>query len=351
MRRSIYAGVAAQACEVFERAAFVHIAGAAEDGVPILRAVHTVVLDGALFFHAAGAGEKLGLADRPVVAMAQEVVAEVPSYAIDPQRACPATTYYRAAQASGVLRTERDPGVKARVLAELMQKFQPEGGYADIHVEDPRYGPAIRGLWVARLGLEHAVAKVKLGQNRRPEQITAVMRTLWSRGLPGDPRAIEVLRWAHPDAATPEFLAAPVGFSLCCAPSATDVEGTVDLLVPTYWNEGVSRRDIERAQHGASAWVCAHDEHGQVVATARAVSDGIRYAYIADVVVARSVRGRGLGRAVLGLLLTHPRVRDAQRVHLVTRDAQPLYEGFGFEALEARPPPWSMMMLRREANP
>ena len=37
------------------------------------------------------------------------------------------------------------------------------------------------------------------------------------------------------------------------------------------------------------------------------------------------------------LLLDHPRVREAQRVHLRTRDAQPFYKKFGFSDEVALP--------------
>ena len=65
-------------------------------------------------------------------------------------------------------------------------------------------------------------------------------------------------------------------------------------------------------------------------------------------VVAPEWRGCGLGQAVMRLCLDHPRVRGAARVHLQTRDAQPLYRKLGFiEEAEAPPRPYcSTGMLR-----
>lgn len=93
----------------------------------------------------------------------------------------------------------------------------------------------------------------------------------------------------------------------------------------------------------------ALDGEGNVVATARALSDGARAAWVGDVCVAAGWRGRGLGKAVTRALLAHPLVRDADRVRLNTRDAQGLYLQLGFveTATEKRPYPSAEMVLRR----
>jgi predicted N-acetyltransferase YhbS len=73
---------------------------------------------------------------------------------------------------------------------------------------------------------------------------------------------------------------------------------------------------------------------------------------VGDVCVAKEWRGKGLGQAVVGLLLEHPRVRDADRVRLNTRDAQDLYARFGFvdtqkEQRDKKAQPSTEMVLRR----
>jgi len=95
--------------------------------------------------------------------------------------------------------------------------------------------------------------------------------------------------------------------------------------------------------------VGARDENGRLVATGRANSDGARHAYVADVAVMKELRGRGLGAALVRLLLEHPRVRGAEFVRLGTVDAQPFYERFGFEAEEQveLPFPVARLLLRR----
>ncbi len=98
----------------------------------------------------------------------------------------------------------------------------------------------------------------------------------------------------------------------------------------------------------ASAWVGARAPDGTLVASARALSDG-KVAWIYDVVVASPLRGRGLGKRLMTLLLDHPAVRGAARVKLDTRDAQELYARFGFvdAAGRERWPGATQMVLER----
>ncbi len=333
---------------MFAEAPYIHLAGSGPDGHPVIRVVHGVVVDGQLMFHAANAGEKLVLLDRPVVATTQQVVAELPSYMFDAQRACPATTYYRSAQASGVLRAVEDRTAKARVMQALMRRFQPEGGHVPITADDPRYATALKGLHIASLDLQDAVAKIKLGQNRRPEQRASTMEALWERGVAADPAAIEAMRSVEPPVPTPAFLRGPADTTLCCALTRGHAAAAAALLDGTYWDEGVSREAIERAQLQSAAWVGAVAADGRLVATARAVSDGVSFAYVADVCVADDRRGQGIGRAVMTLLLDHPQVRAVRRVVLRTRDAQPVYERLGF--VRDGNPAFSTMVLRRGAD-
>ncbi len=329
MRKSIYRGDERDAVAVFERAPFVHVAGTNAEGELILRTLHAVVVEDGLVFHGAVAGEKLGLEGQSVLVSAEDVVAGIPSYASDAERACPATTYYRAAQARGVLQLVEDTEQKAVVMQALMERFQPEGGYVPLTAEGPLYQQALRGIRVWRVGLEGAVAKHKLGQNRRPAQIAKVLEVLWDRGAPGDLAAIELLRGARPELATPSFLQAPTGVTLCCAPSTDDARAVAALLDATAWNEGVEMERRVRAHQGSAAWLVAR-AGGVVVGSARVVSDGARFAYVADVVVRKDQRDRGIATALLGALFDHPAVRDVDRVTLRAGDATPLYQRLGF---------------------
>lgn len=356
MRKEIYRMDRAAAEALLARAPVVHIASTTHDGSPIFRTVHGVVVSGALAFHGAPAGEKTEAIGREAVAAAEELIAPIPSYFVDPERACPATTYYLSAQVHGVIERVDDPTEKARALDALMAKLQPEGGHAPIDPGHPRYEGLYRkpvaGILVLRISLEHIDGKAKLGQNRSPAEIGRILEQLWARGLPGDPRAIELVRDANPGCVDPPFLAAPAdlrGVRLVCALSEADAGPAAELLRDAYWNEGISKDELARAHLGASAWIGAKDPRGALIATARAVGDGVKNARISDVMIAPSFRGRGLGQALLRLLLDHPAVRGVRAVSLGTRDADPFYERFGFRdrAALSRPERMVEMILAR----
>jgi ribosomal protein S18 acetylase RimI-like enzyme len=164
---------------------------------------------------------------------------------------------------------------------------------------------------------------------------------------------MNALRWMEAEE-TDEGVPGPHGTRLVRALGEEGLRAAAALVANEYWNQGVERERLVRAMRGSTVVVGALDGEGRVVATARALSDGARSAWIGDVCVAEEWRGKGLGQAVVALLLEHPRVRDADRVRLNTRDAQGLYERFGFVDTQAeqrakRAPP-STEMVRRSSE-
>ncbi|MCA9700463.1 MAG: pyridoxamine 5'-phosphate oxidase family protein, partial [Myxococcales bacterium] len=97
MRANRYPWPREQALALLAAADSAHFA-LLDDDAPLLRTLHTVVDEGALCFHAGPAGAKLRGLGRPAVAAVERVLAVVPSYAFDPERACPATTWYQSVQ-------------------------------------------------------------------------------------------------------------------------------------------------------------------------------------------------------------------------------------------------------------
>lgn len=335
MRKEIFRMERADALALLERAPVVHLASTGEDGAPILRTVHGVVVRGALAFHGAPAGEKTEAIGRAAVASAEEMVAPIPSYFMDPERACPATTLYRSTQVHGRIEQVDDPEEKAEVLAALMRKLQPEGGYTPITAGDPLYRKAVLGIMILRIPLELVDGKHKLAQNRTPEERIRLMEKLWERGDSGDARAVELIRAASAGSPLPAFLRGPEGTSLVTALSAEDAPAAAALLAGSYWNDGFSEEQLARAHVASVAWVGARDARGVLVATARAVSDHTKGAWIYDVMIAPDYRGKGVGEAVMRLLLAHPALRGVRRIYLRTRDAQTFYERFGFRDRDA----------------
>lgn len=316
---------------MIQRVPFVHVASTTPEGVPVLRAVHTVVSDGMLCFHGAPVGEKTACIGREAVVTAEEIVAEIPSYWADPVMACPATTLYLSVQLHGPIVEIKDPAHRARALQRLMERFQPEGGHAPITHEDPQYTKAIAGLLVAGIPLDKLDGKAKLAQNRTPAKIAHLLDKLWERGESKDPRAMSLLLQANTTVERPEFLRALHGCTLEPWVDPKHMAQVLPLLRDQYWNANrFNDADISKAHTNSSAWVIARAPNGEVISTARAVSDGVKYGYIGDVATRADWRNKGIGDALMRLLLAHPALRNAMRVELATRNAMPFYERMGF---------------------
>ena len=102
------------------------------------------------------------------------------------------------------------------------------------------------------------------------------------------------------------------------------------LSTEAYWGRWRSREVVEQQINGAWRVVGAyHRQTGQLVGFARALSDGIALAYLADVFVEAAHRGHGLGRALVRRMIDEgPGVDFRWMLH--TADAHRLYTPFGF---------------------
>lgn len=101
------------------------------------------------------------------------------------------------------------------------------------------------------------------------------------------------------------------------------------LSTEAYWHLGRRREQVEQQIDGAWRVVGAYDASGATVGFGRAFSDGVGFAYLADVYVERAVRGRGLGIALVRFMVDDgPGRRFRWALH--TLDAHGLYARFGF---------------------
>ena len=114
------------------------------------------------------------------------------------------------------------------------------------------------------------------------------------------------------------------------------------LSTEAYWGRWRTREDVEAQLDSAWRLVGAYRAGtDELVGFARAASDGVAFAYLADVYVVRAHQGRGLGKRLLRAMIDDGPGREF-RWTLFTADAHGLYERFGFAAPDAtamvRPP-------------
>jgi len=100
----------------------------------------------------------------------------------------------------------------------------------------------------------------------------------------------------------------------------------------SYWAEGVPRDVVERAIENSLCFGLF--EGGSQVGFARAITDYATFAYLADVFVLESHRGRGLSKFLMECIVKHPKLQNLRRWMLATKDAHSLYAKFGFAPLE-----------------
>jgi GNAT superfamily N-acetyltransferase len=109
----------------------------------------------------------------------------------------------------------------------------------------------------------------------------------------------------------------------------------------SYWAQSRSRETVERLVRGASRVVGLYEGDRQVGFT-RTVSDGVAFAYLADVYVLSAYRGRGFGVELVRETVERGPYAGLKWL-LHTSDAHTLYEKLGFaqpsDKLMERPAP------------
>lgn len=125
-------------------------------------------------------------------------------------------------------------------------------------------------------------------------------------------------------------------------PARMDVDAIHAFIARAYWSIGIPRETVKNAvQH--SLCFGLFDGAAQV-GLARLVTDHATFAYLCDVYVLESHRGRGLGKWLIECVMAHPSIPGLRRIMLVTNDAHELYRRFGFvEATD----PQKLMEIRR----
>lgn len=123
---------------------------------------------------------------------------------------------------------------------------------------------------------------------------------------------------------------AATGYTVDSDPSRIDLDVVWNFLhTEAYWGRGRSRADVEKQIAGAWRVVGAFAPDGSQVGFARAVSDGVAFAYLADVFVLKDHRRHGLGRRLIREMIDEgPGASFRWLLH--TGDAAFLYATFGF---------------------
>ncbi len=137
----------------------------------------------------------------------------------------------------------------------------------------------------------------------------------------------------------------PGDFELDDDPARVDPEVVVRFLSEdAYWSRGRDRELILRTIREATRVIGAYSPGGALAGYARVVSDGVVFAYLADVFVLEPFRGAGLGVEIVREAVENGPHSELRWI-LGTADARGLYEKFGFGT------PSHLLMERPSADP
>ncbi len=122
------------------------------------------------------------------------------------------------------------------------------------------------------------------------------------------------------------------GYLVSDDPARVDINAVHAFLSRSYWAEGIPHETVARSVKNSLCFG-VYTTAGAQVGLARVVSDYATFAWLADVYVLDAHRGRGLAKALMRAVTSHPKLQGLRRFQLVTRDAHSLYASFGFAPL------------------
>jgi GNAT superfamily N-acetyltransferase len=123
-------------------------------------------------------------------------------------------------------------------------------------------------------------------------------------------------------------------FFISTDPARLDLDVIHGFLTNCYWAQGIPREVVARSiEHSLCFGV--YDGSGAQIGFARVVSDFATVAYLGDVFVRASHRGRGLSKWMMECVMHHPSLQGLRRWILLTRDAHGLYAQYGFTPLRS----------------
>ena len=147
----------------------------------------------------------------------------------------------------------------------------------------------------------------------------------------------------HPHTSAGVFEHCRDQFLVSTDPGRLDLNVIHGFLTNSYWSKGISREIVARSiEHSLCFGV--YDGSGAQVGFARVISDFATIAYVGDVFVLDSHRGRGLGKWLMESITRHPALQNLRRWILTTRDAHGLYSQVGFKPVKS---PQRFMELHR----
>lgn len=104
------------------------------------------------------------------------------------------------------------------------------------------------------------------------------------------------------------------------------------LSTESYWAKNIPMEIVKKSIENSFCFgVYFKDEQ---IGFARVITDYTIFAYLADVFILESYRGKGLSKKLMQFIMDHPKLQNLRVLSLRTKDAQGLYAQFGFNPIQ-----------------
>ncbi|EKF9063418.1 GNAT family N-acetyltransferase [Vibrio cholerae] len=123
------------------------------------------------------------------------------------------------------------------------------------------------------------------------------------------------------------------GFEISTDNNRLNFEVIYEFISQSYWAADIPKATLEKAISNSFCFG-VYDSIGHQVGFARLITDKATFAYLADVFIIESQRGKGLSKRLVETIVTHPELQGLRRMLLATRDAHGLYAQYGFKPVE-----------------
>jgi GNAT superfamily N-acetyltransferase len=113
--------------------------------------------------------------------------------------------------------------------------------------------------------------------------------------------------------------------------SRLDVPFIQDFLKDIYWAAGRTMAEVQTTIDASVCFGIYLD--GKQIGFARVITDYVVFAYLMDVFITPSHRGKGYSSMLIEAMMEEPQLQHVKIWRLATSDAHFLYEKFGFTPL------------------
>jgi nitroimidazol reductase NimA-like FMN-containing flavoprotein (pyridoxamine 5'-phosphate oxidase superfamily)/GNAT superfamily N-acetyltransferase len=329
---------------ILDRSLVCHV-GVVVDGAPrVLPTLHARI-DDSVFIHGAASNRMIRTAAEGVEIC---LTATLIDGLVMARSAFHHSVNYRSAVIFGIAKEVTDPERKLAAMRALVEHIAP-GRWDGSRQPNPK---ELAATSILELPITEASAKVRTGGPLDDEEDYAL--PVWAGVIPlrtdallpyADERLNPAIAmpphisgyrppdsraagFAHDGAALERIID---GFLISTDAARLDLDVIHNFLArKSYWAEGVPREVVARSI--ANSLCFGVYDGARQVGFARVISDYATYAYLADVFVLAPYRGRGISKALMATVTSHPHLQGLRLWTLRTADAHELYKKFGFTA-------------------